>query len=47
MGGGYYSLEKRSFRARTLGYTTKATHEIFQRRSINNAMNPHGIVIRE
>ncbi len=47
MGGGGYSFKERSVRAETLGYTTKAAHEIFKQRSVNNAMNPHGIVIRE
>jgi len=47
MGDGKYSSLSRSVRADALGYTTKAAHEIFQQRSINNAMNPHGIVIRE
>jgi hypothetical protein len=47
MGGGTYSVSDRSYRATSLGYTTKSTSEIFQQRSINNAMNPHGIVVRE
>ena len=47
MGGGGYSFASRSLRAETLGYTTKAAHEIFKQRSVNNAMNPHGIVLRE
>jgi hypothetical protein len=47
MGGGNYSLHSRSVRAADLGYKTKSTHEIFKQRSINNAMNPFGVAIRE
>lgn len=47
MGGGSYSSATRSVRAESLGFTTKSTYEIFKQRSINNAMNPYGIVIRE
>jgi hypothetical protein len=47
MGGGSYSLNSRSVRAADLGYTTKSTQEIFKQRSINNAMNPYGVVVRE
>lgn len=47
MGHGRYSLEKRRHRSAALGYHTKRREEIFSRRSINNAMNPHGIKIRE
>lgn len=47
MGFGSYSSDSRSLRASTLGYTTKSAHEIFKSKSINNAMNPSGIVVRE
>ena len=47
MGYGTYSSDSRSVRATSLGYTTKSAHEIFKSRSINNAMNPNGIVVRE
>jgi len=47
MGGGVYSTVSRSVRATSLGYATKSAHEIFKSKSINNAMNPSGIVVRE
>lgn len=47
MGGGLYSIDNRLVRATSLGYATKSAHEIFTQRSINNAMNPHGVTIRE
>ena len=47
MGMGLYSLESRSERAEDLGYGTKSIGEIFEQRSINNAMNPQGILTRE
>jgi hypothetical protein len=47
MGGGKYSFESRLAREEDLGYKTKSTYEIFKQRSINNAMNPYGIVVRE
>jgi hypothetical protein len=47
MGGGLYSIDNRSVRATSLGYATKSAHEIFTQRSINNAMNPLGIKVRE
>jgi hypothetical protein len=47
MGGGSYSFVSRSAREEDLGYKTKSTQEIFKQRSINNAMNPSGIVVRE
>lgn len=47
MGFGTYSSDSRSLRASTLGYTTKSAREIFKSKSINNAMNPSGIVVRE
>jgi hypothetical protein len=47
MGSGSYSLESRSVRSTSLGYDTKPKEEIFKSRQINNAMNPHGIKVRE
>ena len=47
MGSGTYSSISRSIRANDLGYHTKSTTEIFQQKSINNAMDPHGVVTRE
>jgi len=47
MGGGSYSFMDRSVRSKTLGYSTKSASEIFKNRSINNAMNPHGVMLRE
>jgi hypothetical protein len=47
MGHGTYSVVDRDVRATSLGYFTKSSSEIFSRRSINNAMNPHGITVRE
>lgn len=47
MGWGSYSVDDRATRATSLGYATKSTYEIFTQRKINNAMNPHGIILRE
>ncbi len=47
MGSGSYSSSARSMRATSMGYDTKSASEIFTQRHINNAMNPHGITIRE
>lgn len=47
MGGGIYSTTSRANRSFTMGYATKSTAEIFSQKSINNAMNPHGISLRE
>jgi hypothetical protein len=47
MGGGTYSSSRRSVRADSLGYATRSRQEIFSQRSINNAMSPHGVVLRE
>lgn len=47
MGGGSYSCDTRTLRAASAGYATKSTNEIFTQRSINNAMNPYGVTIRE
>lgn len=47
MGGGTYSSEERISRAISKGYDTKPAREIFTERSMNNAMSPYGIDIRE
>lgn len=47
MGGGSYSLSSRSVRMKSSGWDTKSTQEIFTQRSINNAMSPFGVKIRE
>jgi len=47
MGGGLYSSSMRATRSLTKGYATKSTREIFSERSINNAMDPNGVGIRE
>lgn len=47
MGWGAYSVDNRTLRATSLGYNTKSTYEIFTQRQINNAMNPHGVTLRE
>ncbi|MCI5144119.1 MAG: hypothetical protein D3923_01015 [Candidatus Electrothrix sp. AR3] len=47
MGMGSYSLGGRAKRSKAKGYATKSAREIFSQRSINNAMNPYGIRLRE
>lgn len=47
MGGGSYSFASRSARADSMGYRTKSAKEIFKQTNINNAMNPHGVMLRE
>lgn len=47
MGHGTYSSLTRSVRSDTVGYHTKAASELFQKGNINNAMDPHGLIIRE
>jgi len=47
MGSGTYSTTSRLSRSEHLGYTTKSSQEIFTSRSINSAMNPHGVTVRE
>ena len=47
MGGGTYSTTNRAARATSLGYHTKSRQEIFISKSINSAMNPHGVALRE
>lgn len=47
MGGGSYSIDSRVKRATSLNYASAPRNEIFKQRNINNAMNPHGIKVRE
>jgi hypothetical protein len=47
MGGGTYCSTTRSVRAESLGYFTKSSTEIFQQKTVNNAMNPFGVDLRE
>lgn len=47
MGHGGYSIDSRMFRSRSMGYNTSSLNEIFTQKTINNAMNPHGIMVRE
>ena len=47
MGGGGYSLGDRTRRAVSSGYYSKSKEEIFTQRNINNAMSPHGVMLRE
>ncbi len=47
MGGSTYSSSDRMTRSRKMGFHTKSKEQIFKQTQINNAMNPHGIVLRE
>ena len=47
MGDGGYSVTSRAIRATSMGFGTKSTGEIFKERSMNNAMSPDGVGIRE
>jgi len=47
MGGGSYSSVSHYSRADNLGYFKKSTHEIFKEKTVNNAMNPFDVKIRE
>lgn len=47
MGGGTYSTSARSIRAEALDYASAPITKTFKSRSINNAMNPKGIITRE
>ena len=47
MGGGSYSLDNRAIRSSIKGYATASINETFTRKSIDNAMNPKNISIRE
>lgn len=47
MGHGSYSYASRSLKATKLGYDSKPLREIFTQRNVNNAMDPHGVSLRE
>ena len=47
MGHGGYSSSRRAIVADAAGYSTKSAREIFTERTINSAMNPNGLDIRE
>jgi len=47
MGGGSYSSTDRKIRATASGFYDKAPGEIFKEKSVNNAMSPYGIKLRE
>lgn len=47
MGGGTYCASDRAVRSSALGYDTKPAREIFKARSVNNAMDPNGVDVRE
>ena len=47
MGHGSYSSSRRAVTADSLGYSTKSAREIFSERTMNSAMNPNGLDIRE
>ena len=47
MGHGTYSFMDRNVRAVTQGYHTKSAGQIFTKRSIDNAMSPMRVAIRE
>ncbi len=47
MGGGSYSEKSRSVRAVDEGYHTKPVQEVFKSRSLDNDMDPKGVVRRE
>ena len=47
MGYASYSASDRNTRAMSAGYHTKSAEQIFTQKSINNAMSPHGVKVRE
>jgi len=47
MGGGMYSVSARAMSGRSDYYKSASPSEIFKEKSVNNAMNPNGIKIRE
>jgi len=47
MGGGFYSADTRTLRASSAGYFTKSSAEIFTQRSVNDAMSPFNMTVRE
>lgn len=46
MGMGSYSIDDRATRSIKMGYASKPASEIFSH-SLSNAMNPHGVMLRE
>jgi len=47
MGRGEYSVARATTRTELNDYRTKSTREVFSKTSIDNAMNPEGIKVRE
>jgi len=47
MGGGTYSSVARTESGRTAFYSKASSQEIFKQKTINNAMNPFGLTLRE
>lgn len=47
MGSGSYSVQDRSVRADSLGYSTRSAEEIFHQREIAHEMSPYGLTVRE
>ena len=47
MGGGSYSFSARADRSATLGWSTMSAGETFKSKAVNNAMDPHGISVRQ
>lgn len=47
MGHGGYDSGTRMLRSKSLGYDTKSAHEIFEKRSLSNDMDPEGVKVRE
>lgn len=47
MGHGEYSTNRATLHSTTQNYANKSTEEVFKRRSIDNAMSPHAIDVRE
>lgn len=47
MGGGSYSKQRAVNRSRAHNYADKSADQIFQKKSMDNAMNPKGIKVRE
>lgn len=47
MGGGSYSADTRMSSARAVFYASASPQQIFKEKTVNNAMNPNGVKIRE
>lgn len=47
MGHGSYSVDRATLRSTTNNYATKSTREVFSKTSMDNAMNPKGVEVRE